>query len=251
MRASTSAWSRVAISAPTALRSTISLGARRSVSPAGNAAGAGCCAGWFPHAESASVAAQGALIAPASGRVLRADIPAGAPVTPGMSIATVTAGPPVLRLMLPESIAGQVHPGARVFIEDAVLHDGGLSDGEQSDAAPSAPREGVVTQVYPAVAGGQLRVDATMPGLSSAFVGRRVSASVEVGQRKALVVPRRFVTTRYGIDQVQVVTGDKRLSMVPVQIAPTADPAMVEILSGVSAGDTLFVAASPAAVARP
>lgn len=188
---------------------------------------------------SASVAGQGAVIAPASGRVLRADIPAGAPVAPGMSIATVTAGPPVLRLTLPESVAGQVHPGARVTIT--------------SDDISNGSRVGQVTQIYPAITGGQVRVDATLPGLTTQFVGRRVSTSVEIGTRMALVVPRSFVTTRYGMDQVQIVSvetrgGDKRLSMVPVQIAPTADPAKVEILSGVSAGDTLFAPRTPAKV---
>ncbi|WP_257551738.1 efflux RND transporter periplasmic adaptor subunit [Sphingopyxis sp. DBS4] len=188
---------------------------------------------------SASVAGQGAVIAPASGRVLRADIPAGAPVAPGMSIATVTAGPPVLRLMLPESVAGQVHPGARVTIT--------------SDDISNGSRVGQVTQIYPAITGGQVRVDATLPGLTTQFVGRRVSTSVEIGTRMALVVPRSFVTTRYGMDQVQIVSvetrgGGKRLSMVPVQIAPTADPAKVEILSGVSAGDTLFAPRTPAKV---
>lgn len=172
-----------------------------------------------------SVAAQGAVLAPASGRVLRAEIPAGSVVAPGMSIATVTAGPPVLRLMLPESAVGAVHPGARVLV---------------TDAGYTGTREGSVVQVYPGINAGQVRVDATLPGLSVDFVGRRVSASVAVGSRKALSVPRRFITTQFGIDQVQVVGSDRTLSAVPVQIAPTADPANVEILSGVSAGDTLF-----------
>lgn len=204
---------------------------------AARAANAQVAAARAQQGASASVAGQGAVIAPASGRVLRADIPAGSAVAPGMSIATVTAGPPVLRLMLPESVAGQVRPGARVIVSDAEISDSG---------APSVTHEGSVTQVYPAITGGQVRVDATLPGLSTQFIGRRVSASVEIGTRKALVVPRQFVTTRYGIDQVQVVTESKRLSMVPVQIAPTADPDMVEILSGVSAGDTLFAPGKPA-----
>lgn len=199
---------------------------------AARAADAQVAAARAQQGASASVAGQGTLIAPASGRVLRADIPAGSVVAPGMSIATVTAGAPVLRLMLPESAAGQVRPGARVIVNDSEV--------------PSGSREGSVTQVYPAITGGQVRVDATLPGLSTQFVGRRVSASVEIGTRKALVVPRMFVTTRYGIDQVQVVTEGKRLSMVPVQIAPTGDPAKVEILSGVSAGDTLFAPGAPA-----
>ncbi|BAV64263.1 efflux RND transporter periplasmic adaptor subunit [Sphingobium cloacae] len=204
---------------------------------AAHAADAQVAAARAQQGASASVAGQGAVIAPASGRVLRADIPAGSPVAPGMSIATVTAGPPVLRLMLPESVAGQVRPGARVIVDDTIFTDTGV---------PAGSHQGSVTQVYPAITGGQVRVDATLPGLSTQFVGRRVSASVEIGTRKALVVPRRFVTTRYGMDQVQIVTEGKRLGMVPVQIAPTADPGMVEILSGVSAGDTLFVPGNPA-----
>lgn len=214
---------------------------------AARAADAQVAAARAQQGASSSVAGQGAVIAPASGRVLRADIPAGAPVAPGMSIATVTAGPPVLRLMLPESVAGQVRPGARVIVNDTALNDTGLNNA----GVPSGSHQGSVTQVYPAITGGQVRVDATLPGLSTQFVGRRVSASVEIGTRKALVVPRTFVTTSYGIDQVQVVSEGKRLSMVPVQIAPTADPAMVEILSGVSAGDTLFAPGKPAKAARP
>lgn len=199
---------------------------------AARAADAQVAAARAQQGASASVAGQGAVLAPASGRVLRADIPAGSVVAPGMSIATVTAGPPVLRLMLPESVAGQVRPGARVVVNERDM--------------PSGSSQGTVTQVYPAITGGQVRVDATLPGLDTQFVGRRVSASVEIGTRKALVAPRAFVATRYGIDQVQVVVDGKRLSMVPVQIAPTADPAAVEILSGVSAGDTLFAPAKPA-----
>ena len=202
---------------------------------AAHAANAQVAAARAQQGASASVAEQGAVLAPATGRVLRADIPAGSVVAPGMSIATVTAGPPILRLMLPESVAGQVRPGARVIVNEANM--------------PSSSSQGSVTQVYPGITGGQVRVDATLPGLSAQFVGRRVSASIEIGTRKALVAPKTFVTTRYGIDQVQVVADGKRLSMVPVQIAPTDDPGMVEILSGVSPGDALWAPARPAGTA--
>lgn len=192
------------------------------------AADAQAAAARAQQGASASVAGQGAVLAPANGRVLRADLPAGSVVAPGMSVATITAGPPVLRLDLPESLAGQVRPGSRVTVADGVLPDGA--------------RNGQVEQVYPAITNGQVRVDAQLPGLSTQFVGRRVSAAIEVGRRKALVVPRRFITTRFGIDYADVVTPDRRLSAVPVQTAPTADGDMLEILSGVAAGDTLFAA---------
>ncbi|MBN8832062.1 MAG: efflux RND transporter periplasmic adaptor subunit [Sphingomonadales bacterium] len=193
---------------------------------AARAADAQVAAARAQQGASASVAGQGAVLAPADGRVLRADIPAGSVVAPGMSIATVTAGPPILRLMLPEGAAGQVRVGAPVLVDARDF--------------PQGARQGQVVQVYPAVSGGQVRVDASLPGLTADLVGRRVGASIAVGRRSALVVPRRFVTTRYGIDQVQLVTADKQLGMAPVQIAPTAESDKVEILSGVAAGDTLF-----------
>ena len=94
-------------------------------------------------------------------------------------------------------------------------------------------------QVYPAVVGGRVQVDAAVPGLTTELVGRRVAASIEIGQRQALTVPRRFVATRYGLDYVEVVSPDRRRSAVPVQTAPTDDPDTLEILSGVRAGDRL------------
>ena len=193
---------------------------------ASRAADAQAAAARSQQGASAAAAGQGAVLAPADGRVLCADIPAGSAVVPGLSIATVTAGPPVVRLSLPESIAGSVRIGARVLI-----------DGDD--------REARVVQVYPGVSGGRVRVDSAAPGLSAAFVGQRVTASIEVGRRQALVVPRRFISTRYGIDQVDVVTADKRLSAVPVQTAPTSEAGLVEILSGVAPGDTLFVPGKP------
>lgn len=193
---------------------------------AARAADAQLAAARAQQGASASVAGQGVVLAPATGRVLRADIPAGSVVAPGMSVATVTAGPPVLRLDLPESLAGQVTVGAQVLVTSGDL--------------PEGSRSGRVVQVYPSITGGRIRADATVPGLSADLVGRRIGVSIEVGRRKALVVPRRFVSTRYGIDQVDVITADRRLAAVPVQIAPTADVDKVEILSGVGAGDTLF-----------
>lgn len=180
------------------------------------------------QSASASVAGQGAVLAPASGRVLRADIPAGSVVAPGMSLATVTAGPPVLRLDLPESLAKAVHVGSAITVAPQDLPDGS--------------RQGQVTQVYPAITGGRVQVDATVPGLTTELVGRRVGVSIEVGRRKAIVIPRRFVSTRYGIDYVNVLSPDRHLSAVAIQTAPTSDPSRVEVLGGLSTGDTLFAA---------
>lgn len=171
-----------------------------------------------------AVAGQGAVIAPASGRVLRADVPAGAPVAPGMLIATITAGPPVLRLEMPESLALKVHAGSRVRVD----LPGGTSG------------EGRVIKVYPAVVGGQVRADVELPGIDTSLVGRRMPAKVETGTRKALLVPTAFVTTRYGIDYVSVASKDGSASEVPVQTAPSPEDGKIEILAGVGAGDVLI-----------
>lgn len=172
-----------------------------------------------------AVAGQGAVIAPANGRVLRADIPVGAPVSPGMTIATITAGDTILRLDLPESLATRVHRGAHVRAD--------LGSGEII---------GTVIKVYPSVQSGQVTADVELPGIGNALIGRRVAARVEAGSRRALIVPRRFVTSRFGLDYVTVLTGDGSAASVPVQIAPAGNADSVEILSGAGAGDKLVEA---------
>ncbi len=169
-----------------------------------------------------AIAGQGVVQAPATGRVLAADIPAGAPVAPGMTIATITSGPVVLRLDLPESLAASVHPGSAVVIDE-----------------PGKVLRGAVARVYPSVRAGQVRADADVPGLDNTLIGRRLQARVENGRRKALLVPASYVSTRYGIDYVTLRAKDGGLTSVPVQTAPTAEQGMVEVLSGVSAGDVV------------
>ena len=172
------------------------------------------------HAATGAVAAQGTVVAPANGRVLRADIPAGAPVVPGMAIAVITVGPAVVRLEMPERLAGKVRVGSRVSADGLAM--------------------GRVTKVYPSVQAGTISADVAMPGIDDALIGRRVAARVETGTRKALLVPAGFVTTRYGIDYVTVVAKGGSTTQVPVQTAPAAEPGKVELLSGAAAGDVLI-----------
>lgn len=193
------------------------------------AADARAAAARAQQGASDTLVGQGAVLAPASGRVLRADVPAGSVVSPGQSIATITAGPPVLRLTLPESLAGSLRIGAPVTLADPI----------------NGARTGQIVQIYPAISGGQVMADASLSGLSERFIGRRVGVAIETGRRNAIVVPRRFVSTRFGVDYVDVVAGGT-VSAVPVQITPVAGTDNVEILSGVGAGDTVFRAAGAA-----
>ncbi|MBX3593352.1 efflux RND transporter periplasmic adaptor subunit [Sphingomonas sp.] len=170
-----------------------------------------------------ATAGQGVVLAPTSGRILRSDIPAGSPVAPGMSIVTVTAGATILRLELPESLAGKVHVGSAVRAT--------IGDTRQT---------GRVIRLYPSITAGQIVADVAMPGLDNTLIGRRVPAQVESGTRPALIVPAAFVERRFGIETVAVLARDGAVSRVPVQTAPASDDRRVEILSGVGAGDTLI-----------
>ena len=179
-----------------------------------------------------AVAGQGAVRAPSAGRVLQADVPRGAPVSPGMPIAVITAGPTVLRLDLPEALAGRVKLGAQV----AAVMPGGQQ------------LRGQVTRLYPAVTAGQIAADAAVPGLPDDQIGRRIAARVEAGTRPALIVPAAFIVTRFGIDYVRLLGADGAVTDVPVQTAPAGNADQREVLSGIAAGDRL-VAPRPAPAA--
>lgn len=166
-----------------------------------------------------AVAGQGVVTAPAAGRVLRADVPAGSPVAPGMAIAVITAGPTIVRLEMPESLADKVHAGSRVTAT-------GLQPGR-------------VIKLYPSITAGKITADVDMPGIDSRLIGRRVAARVETGTRKALLVPAAYVSSRFGIDYVTLLAKDGSAAEVPVQIGTGGEAGKVEILSGANAGDTL------------
>ena len=183
------------------------------------------------YAATTAVAGQGIVVAPATGRVLTADVPAGSPVAPGMPIAVITAGATIVRLEMPESHAGKVHVGSQVRASD-IGNDGAV---------------GRVVKVYPSVTAGTVKADVSMPGIDDKLVGRRIAARVQTGTRKALLVPDAYVTERYGIDYVALVGKDGNATQVPVQTAPSAQDGKVEILSGVSAGDTLVASGKGAA----
>lgn len=190
------------------------------------AARAGVAAARAQQSAVNALAGQGAIIAPSSGRVLMAPIPPGSAVGPGTSVATITSGAMVLRLELPETLMGRVRVGTAVVASGLAV------------AGSPAPRS-TVSRVYPAVTGGQMTADVEMPGLGSTMVGRRVTARVATGERTAIIVPRRFIETRYGIDYVSIIGRDRSLASVPVQIAPGDSADQVEILAGVKAGDRL------------
>jgi len=174
---------------------------------------------------SAEVGAQGVIIAPAAGTVLKADVPLGSVVTPGQSVATITSGPVLVRITLPEGQARALRVGGTVR-----LWPEGPGGPEQS---------GTISQVYPAIESGLVVADVSVPGMSADLIGRRISASVQVGERQGLVIPRRYLTTRFGIDYVRLIGRDGSAVDSPIQTAPGPAADMVEVLSGLNVGDSL------------
>ena len=184
------------------------------------------------RSASAETGAQGRILAPTSGRVLTADVPAGSVVSAGQSVATITAGPLVLRLELPEAQGRNLRVGQGVVVSSEDLP--GVSAGS-------------IAQVYPASNAGQTTADISVAGLNSDRVGQRVTIQVPVGQRRALVVPRRFVATRFGIDFVRTVDRAGRVSEAPVQLGGPVAGDRVEVLSGLKAGDIVLAPTRAAA----
>jgi len=177
------------------------------------------------RSASAETGAQGRILAPTSGRVLTADVPAGSVVSAGQSVATITAGPLVLRLELPEAQGRNLRVGQSVVISSEDLP--GVS-------------AGTIAQVYPASTAGQTTADISVAGLGSDRVGQRVTVQVPVGQRRALVISRRVVATRFGIDFVRTVDRAGRVSEAPVQLGGPVSGDRVEVLSGLAAGDVVL-----------
>ncbi len=196
------------------------------------AANANLAAARAQRGASAELSAQGAILAPAAGRVLMANVPVGSVVMPGQTLAKITAGPMVVRIELPEGQARALKVGDVVRLSAEDLR--------------GVAAQGTVTQVFPSVTGGQITADVSAPGLPQDLIGQRVRAQIKVGSRPALVVPRRYIVTRFGIDYARLVRSDNTVTESPVQT--TAGPAAdtVEVLSGIRAGDVL----TPARPAR-
>ena len=172
---------------------------------------------------------EGQVLAPADGRVLKKLVAVGSVVLPGDPVAMIAQQNFKLRLRVPERHARFLKAGDKVRIDGAEL-------GEQGS------RSGVIDLVYPQIEDGRVIADATVENLGEYFVGDRLRVWISAGQRTAFVIPSSYVTTRFGIDYVQIRQTDRTVSA-PVQRGrdlPSPDlPNGLEILSGVHVGDQL------------
>lgn len=176
-------------------------------------------------------ATEGNVAAPTSGRVITVPVTAGTVVMAGDTIATVAERDFVLRLEIPERHARFLRTG------DPLRLDG-------SDVGLASAQFGKISLVYPQVENGHVVADATIGGMADYFVGQRVRAWVSAGSRRTILVPTNLIFTRSGIDYAKVWMARGGALDVPVQRgqehARPDQPAMLEILSGLIAGDRLL-----------
>ncbi|MBF0306246.1 MAG: efflux RND transporter periplasmic adaptor subunit [Alphaproteobacteria bacterium] len=167
---------------------------------------------------------EGAVLAPADGRVLEVKVTEGSVVLPGETIASIATQSFILRMQLPERHARFLKIGDTVLVGPRSLGDGAAEPG----------RRGTVRQVYPRIERGRVIADVSVDGLGDYFVGERVAVTVSTGERETIVLPADFVQRRFGVDMVRLKDGGE----VVVQPGQVFD-GRVEILSGLMPGDVV------------
>ncbi len=175
---------------------------------------------------------EGEVKAPANGRVLRVPVTVGSVMMPGESIATIAANDYLVRLELPERHARFIKAGDPISL-------GGRGLGP-NDAVAGA---GHITLVHPELLDGRVIADAEAPGLGDYFVGERALVWISVGKRAAIIIPQSFVVNRGGYDVVRLAGAQGWPLEIVIQLGresvPAGSPPMVEVLSGLAAGDQL------------
>lgn len=174
--------------------------------------------------------AEGSVLAPTSGRVLKKSVTAGTVVLAGETVASVTERNFILRLRVPERHARFLKAGDPVRI-----------DGEE--LGKSGALFGAIRLVYPQIEDGRVVADAAVAGLGDYFVGERILVWVSAGERTSFMVPGSFISTRFGIDYARIRKNGNTVIDVPVQrgreLPRPEMPDALEILSGLNAGDVL------------
>ena len=173
-------------------------------------------------------AKEGVVLAPVAGRVLDVPLTKGAVLMPGEVVAVVGGGGTFLRIAVPERHATALKAGDTILISEA---------GED--------RKGTLARVYTLIEGGRVVADVEIEGLPDTYVGARMLVRLPVGTREALMVPAADVVTRAGLDfiGVQGAEGAALRSIVPGEMQVVDGVEMVEVISGLVAGDVVVPAA--------
>jgi RND family efflux transporter MFP subunit len=170
--------------------------------------------------------AEGGVLAPGAGRVLRVPVSEGSVVMAGEAIAAIAADNYILRLQLPERHARFLHAGDTILIGARGLQEQDVEE----------PRHGRVALVYPQIDKGRVIADVEVEGLGDYFVGERTRVYIATGKRDALVLPVDYVYRRFGVSYGKLKDG----SEVVVQVGLPVEGG-IEILAGLHEGETVIL----------
>lgn len=167
---------------------------------------------------------EGDVLAPANGRVLQVPVTKGAVIMGGEQVATIGGGGFFLRLAIPERHAAALKQGASIHI-----------------SAGGRQETGKLVKIYPEITNGRVAADVEVAALNSDFVNARVLVEIPVAARKALLVPKDAVVTRSGIDFVTVEESGRPVERAVIlgETMEDSHPPMVEVLTGLAAGDSV------------
>ncbi len=182
--------------------------------------------------------AEGNVLAPGAGRVIAVSITKGAVLMPGEPVARIAGGGYFLRLALPERHAAQIVKGSEVLVSNrgSAAQEG---EGQVADAAV----KGKLVKIYPEIQGGRVIADVEVADLGNFFVGERTRVWIPVDKRMVIAVPQAALKTRYGIDYVTVAVAGQPadVAVVTGSIFDSANGPLVEVLSGIVAGDKVIL----------
>jgi RND family efflux transporter MFP subunit len=170
--------------------------------------------------------AEGRILAPAEAHVTDVSVVQGSVVSPGDVLAGFSTVNGVVRLALPERHAATIRQGETISLRLP----------SRSDEVRSA----TIIKIYPELKQGAVVADARVEGGLTALFGERVDVLAPVGERRAIRIPKDYVSTRFGVDFVRVEVGERFIDAPVALAAPLVDAAgQYEILSGLKAGDRI------------
>lgn len=172
---------------------------------------------------------EGAVLAPADGKVLTVPVTKDAVIMAGEPVATIGGGGFFLRLAIPERHADLLRQDATIEI--------GSDDGNGHQST------GRLAKIYPEIDNGRVIADVEVEDLPTAFVNKRLLVRVPVGERDALLLPVNALANRFGVDYVTVKSGEGTAERAVVTAKPILHEGkeMTEILTGLAAGEEVLL----------
>tara|TARA_R100001244_G_scaffold75228_3_gene59968 strand:- start:3521 stop:4510 length:990 start_codon:yes stop_codon:yes gene_type:complete len=169
--------------------------------------------------------AEGYVRAPVDSRVTEVLVVEGSVVSPGQVLANLATLDGLVRLSLPERHLSFLVEGGEVSL--------------RLPARENDVRTARIEKIYPALRDGAVVADAVVEGGLNALVGERADVLAPVGDRRAIILPQEYVTTRYGVDFVRVKVGERFVEAPVVLAEPLVSNGVFEVLSGLRPGDVV------------